>query len=332
MRFSIIVPVYNTCEYISKCIESILLQDFHDYEIILINDGSTDGSDDICAHYALKDSRIHLINQENKGISATRNNGVSVAYGEYIIFLDSDDTLYNNKCLSILDRKIYGNCDVVAFAWKEVPDGEAESEYTSDQRAVTLQGEYKDGAEYLLNALIQYPVYKWFVGRYAFRREFWNLNNFLFPVNKVYEDVYLVWRVILNAKLIIVIPNTVYIYRTKRHGSIVISTSLKNEQDRLDIIEENIKNVNNFENIPEKLKLLLVQNFSAIYYSSLIFATTIKNRSEYKKLIDLLNEKKYLSTYAPSFKFKVLRIIMKIAGISCIAKLLGIRRFLKYRI
>ena len=93
-----------------------------------------------------------------------------------------------------------------------------------------------------------YPVYKWFVGRYAFRREFWNLNNFLFPVNKVYEDVYLVWRVILNAKLIIVIPNTVYIYRTKRHGSIVISTSLKNEQDRLDIIEENIKKTRGVNN------------------------------------------------------------------------------------
>lgn len=90
---SIIIPVYNAELYLPRCIESILKQTFNDFEVILINDGSTDNSYFICKEYMNKDKRIKLINQENRGVSYARNQGIAGALGDYIMFVDSDDTI-----------------------------------------------------------------------------------------------------------------------------------------------------------------------------------------------------------------------------------------------
>ena len=90
-KISVIVPVYNVEKYLRKCIESILNQTFREFELILVDDGSTDSSGKICDEYALKDSRIKVIHKENGGASSARNAGLDVAKGEYIGFVDSDD-------------------------------------------------------------------------------------------------------------------------------------------------------------------------------------------------------------------------------------------------
>ena len=86
---SIIVPVYNIEKYISKCIESVLSQTFKDWELILVDDGSTDNSGKICDEYALKDNRIKVIHKENEGVTATRDKGVKEAQGEFLFFIDA---------------------------------------------------------------------------------------------------------------------------------------------------------------------------------------------------------------------------------------------------
>lgn len=88
---SIIVPVYNVEPYVSKCLESILRQTYQNIEIIIIDDGSTDGGSDICDAYAHKDKRIKVIHQSNEGVSGARNVGLRIAKGEFIGFVDSDD-------------------------------------------------------------------------------------------------------------------------------------------------------------------------------------------------------------------------------------------------
>ena len=93
---SIIVPVYNAEKYLSRCIDSILRQTFADFELILVNDGSSDKSKEICEKYLESDPRIKLINQENSGVSAARNTGLDNASGEYIGFVDSDDFIEKN--------------------------------------------------------------------------------------------------------------------------------------------------------------------------------------------------------------------------------------------
>ena len=88
---SIIIPVYNASKYLYRCLDSILNQTFRDFELILINDGSTDNSLEILREYETKDSRIIVIDKPNEGVSAARNQGIEIAKGEYIMFCDSDD-------------------------------------------------------------------------------------------------------------------------------------------------------------------------------------------------------------------------------------------------
>ncbi len=104
-EISVIVPVYNTEKYLPCCIDSILAQTFTDFELILVNDGSTDNSGMICDEYAKKDSRVLVIHQENQGVSVARNNGISLATGMYLMFCDSDDWAEAQWC-EILYKEI----------------------------------------------------------------------------------------------------------------------------------------------------------------------------------------------------------------------------------
>lgn len=102
MKISIIVPVYNVENFISTCIESILNQDYFNIELILVNDGSTDASGEICDYYSKKDKRVKVYHKENGGQSSARNLGIKMSTGDYIAFLDSDDFWIENKLNSMV--------------------------------------------------------------------------------------------------------------------------------------------------------------------------------------------------------------------------------------
>lgn len=116
MLFSVVVPVYNVKEYLEDCINSILGQTYHDFEMILVNDGSTDTSGQICKNYAAKDKRVVYIEKKNGGLISARKAGVQVASGEYIVTVDSDDTVQKellNKVQSIIEN--YNALDMICF-------------------------------------------------------------------------------------------------------------------------------------------------------------------------------------------------------------------------
>lgn len=119
---SVIIPVYNTEKYLRRCIDSVLASDYHDFEILLINDGSTDNSPDICREYSLKDSRIKVFHQKNQGVSAARNHGISIASGEWLIFVDSDDYI-TKDFLSTISNARYQNADFLLFDFIKSTDG-----------------------------------------------------------------------------------------------------------------------------------------------------------------------------------------------------------------
>ena len=104
--FSVIIPVYNIADYLPQCIDSVLAQDFQDYEIILVDDGSTDGSSEICDKYVLEYEQIKVIHKENTGPSDARNIGIKNAIGDYIIFLDGDDFWQGNTIFFDLSKII----------------------------------------------------------------------------------------------------------------------------------------------------------------------------------------------------------------------------------
>lgn len=129
---SIIIPVYNVSAYLRQCLESVINQSYSHLEIIVVNDGSTDNSLSICEEYALKDDRIRLINQENKGLSGARNTGIDAATGDYILFIDSDDWIHLDTCQLLIDNVEKTNTDVVLFSYIKEFSNNSEEKFILD--------------------------------------------------------------------------------------------------------------------------------------------------------------------------------------------------------
>lgn len=115
MKLSVVIPVYNAQFYLENCIESILNQNFEDFELLLINDGSTDSTLDICQEYERKDKRIRVFNKTNSGVSDTRNYAINKIKGEYVLFIDSDDWIENNTFGSLFEVVDSNNPDLIIF-------------------------------------------------------------------------------------------------------------------------------------------------------------------------------------------------------------------------
>ena len=117
VKFSIVIPVYNSEKYIEECLGSVISQTFKDFEVICINDGSTDASKSLLDEFANKDERVKVYSQENQGVGAARNYGIELAQGKYISFLDSDDILSPNTLKSVYNffEKHYDEIDVVSI-------------------------------------------------------------------------------------------------------------------------------------------------------------------------------------------------------------------------
>ena len=121
MKISVIIPVYNTEKYLKECVESVLAQTYHNLEILLINDGATDSSPQICESYAKQDARIKLIHKENGGLSDTRNTGIKQCSGDYVLFLDSDDYWDDPKMVEKLaDQMQQYPVDILNFRYKKI--------------------------------------------------------------------------------------------------------------------------------------------------------------------------------------------------------------------
>jgi len=154
-KISIIVPVYNTEKYLAKCFDSILNQTFSDFELICINDGSTDNSLKILGSYQQKDSRVIVINQKNQGVSAARNKGIDLAKGEYLIFIDSDDWVTTNYLALLLSLILKDNSNISICGFV------GGSETFINKHCIVFEGN-KEVVELFDKIMIQTPVAKMF--------------------------------------------------------------------------------------------------------------------------------------------------------------------------
>lgn len=119
-KISIVVPVYNVKPFLQRCMDSVMRQTFRDIQIILVNDGSTDDSGELCEFYAGQDDRIRVIHQENRGLGAARNTGIDHAEGEYIGFVDSDDFIGSDMCRRMYEAAVRTDADIVLAGMKQV--------------------------------------------------------------------------------------------------------------------------------------------------------------------------------------------------------------------
>ena len=117
---SVIIPVFNCEAYLRSCLESVLSQTLDDFETIVIDDGSTDGSPATCDEYAFRDSRIRVVHQDNRGVSEARNTGLKLAIGEYIFFMDGDDMIMPETLECLFSAAASGNYDIAASGYYRV--------------------------------------------------------------------------------------------------------------------------------------------------------------------------------------------------------------------
>lgn len=213
---SIIIPVYNVRLYINRCINSILKQTYDNFEVILIDDGSTDGSDKVCIEFAKVDKRIRYIRIENSGVSVARNIGIKNAKGDLLMFVDSDDYIDNNLLKVLYMNQMEYGCDVVKFnstitsTHKEeiIPYTEEVIIYNSEEAL----HEYFYGNEVKLKVQVWSGLYK---------KELF--NQVCFPKGKNYEDSYVTPMILRKSKKTIFIDYPGYFYYM-RNDSIMHST------------------------------------------------------------------------------------------------------------
>ena len=222
MRFSVIVPVYQVEKYLSCCVDSVLRQTFNDFELILIDDGSTDGSSAICAAYELRDERVSLIRQENSGLSAARNAGIRAAKGDYLIFLDSDDYWLTRYGLETIDQQLKsGDYDAVFWKHKKVEEAENRFDDAADEFSAE-PCEIPDDIIHFIRTK-QLIVCAWDA---AISRTFFEDGALDFEVGVHSEDVEWLARLLSQMKRCAFSGMTLNAYRL-RQGSITKSLSSK---------------------------------------------------------------------------------------------------------
>ena len=219
MKISVIVPVYRVEAYLKECIDSILNQEFSDYEILLIDDGSPDQCGDICDEYAQQNACIRVFHQENKGVSAARNLGMEMAVGEWLMFVDPDDWLEDNALNILYQRAVETQCDVVCASFyrnypdRQVtawPEGIGEKTYSVRENRQFLFECVTYRAKPQKEAWMCSPCWK------LYRAELLREHKIIFPVGlKIVEDALFNLHVICHAESVHLIDVPVYHYRMR---------------------------------------------------------------------------------------------------------------------
>ena len=238
MQFSIIIPVYNCENALRRCVESILAQSFRDYEILLIDDGSTDGSSDLCDSLEKEDGRISAVHKPNGGTSSARNEGLRRAAGDYIAFLDNDDRWIRNDALSIIDERLQKNpVDIICFrtmqSWSEDGDTAAPGNLAPSP---AINGDfYAD-----LHSLVKESLYTPAVWSKVVRSSIVRNHNILFPEGKRNEDIDFSCKLLRHANSIDHINECFYCWSRGRENSQSRQpVSKRTADDLLDVITIN---------------------------------------------------------------------------------------------
>lgn len=249
---SVIVPIYKVEIYLCQCVESILNQTFRDFELILVDDGSPDGSPEICDKYAEMDSRVRVIHKQNGGLSSARNTGLDCAKGEFIAFVDSDDWVHPEYLECLYDAVQKENTDMaicgVEKFWDENPRVEQFpliAGRVSREKAISLM-----------------TMVAWIIAcNKLYRRKLW--DNLRFPEGYIHEDEAVIHRVIGRCDTIMAITEQLYFYR-QTNNSIMRSEFNIRRTDYLSALADRIV-------FSDQMKWSEVLNLSADKYAQLFF-------------------------------------------------------------
>ena len=284
-KISIVMPVYNVERYLRMCLDSILNQTFKDFEIIIVNDGSTDGSLSILKEYEqnYKDL-IQVYTTENKGVSHARNYGIERAKGEYLLFVDSDDFLEPDMCEKLYEKASRDNNDIVICKYFDAYVNEETGKITKKRSkayniAIGRNFDIHD-TKFELTHISPFPWDK------LYRRTLF--DHYKFPENMRFEDLAVIFPIVCTTNSIGVIEDRLYNYRRGSAGSFLSSFS----EGTLDIVKalkmvvESVKKQGQFEMFYEEIEYICIRHF-LIRYNAL-FDVKTKGKLAIKK--QMINE------------------------------------------
>lgn len=276
-KISVIVPVYNVEQYLVKCLDSIVNQTFQDIEIICINDGSTDNSGKILEEYAQKDERFKIINQENKGLSVARNEGLLCATGEYISFIDGDDFIHSRFIEVLYQVIIQNECDIAGCDFRKVYRDEKPSFRNSKPK------KYVSPLNVLLNKknFIHFNVWNKLYKRDA-------IKDVSFVENLYFEDWVFNLCVFAQNSSFVWVKDKMYGYRISSNSIMRSQFSEKKQQDYvkgIKIVAEYFQT--NYPNDWERVKRLRISRTVKMLMNSTLRSKSV---SLYKKTQEHLRE------------------------------------------
>jgi len=215
-KFSVIIPVFNADQYLSQCVESLIKSDFDSYEIILVDDGSTDGSAVMCDDFAAKNEHIKVIHKSNEGVSIARNLGLDMCKGEYVVFVDADDWATEDYW-NVLNKEC-GSADIVFFGMRKIHETGFTVTYQSDNFYSDIREEIENECQRLIDNDTFCSLYG-FTWIKVFRNELIQKNNVRFISGQThYEDELFTNMYMLGASSMKVISDVIYNYRWKLSG------------------------------------------------------------------------------------------------------------------
>lgn len=293
-KISIIIPVYNVEKYIKRCLESILAQTFKDYEVILVDDGSTDKSSEICNEYALKDSRIKVIHQKNSGASAARNAGLKIAGGEYIGFIDSDDYIAKDMYETLYKLITKYNTDIAICGLLHEYKNYTVDPYPHEEESKI------SGLEALKIALIgkkfSVNVYNKIYKKDLFK-------DIQFPKLKFAEDGYVLTRILYKAKSVAYNTSPKYFWQHHK-GSVTNSSFDKREWETVKVYTENLNFIK--ENCPSLILEATCRYYLAYFWliDKIALSKGPLPKYDLKKAIKVLRKDYFKIISNPYFSFK----------------------------
>lgn len=248
VKISVIVPVYNVENYIRKCLDSIINQTFKEFELIVVNDGSTDQSLEIVKNYESKYDNIIIINKQNEGQGVARNKALEICKGEYIAFVDSDDYIEPNMLKDMYNKSLEKDLDIVICNYKFV---NVNGDKMRDDNIVLNENEIIDNIECVKRFLVTNTI-EGFSWNKLFKRKLFYTSNVRYPEKMKYEDIPTIVSLIVNANRIGFINKEFYNYLIRENST----TSTKTIGNTKDYIEAHImvggilhkNNINSLEN------------------------------------------------------------------------------------
>lgn len=277
IKISIIVPVYNTQKYITECVESILNQTYSRFELILVDDGSTDNSGNLCDALAKTDDRVKVVHKNNGGVSSARNAGLEIATGDYIGWVDSDDYVEPDMFEFLLTNALNYNADISECNYASV--------YKNKTQKATFGNEkltYGDG-DFMVERYVESDIFYGIVTKLFKRKVF---DNVTFPPGRIWEDIWLVAKVSFGNYSYVRDPQIKYYYR-QTEGSIIRSPISERKaresiyilENTLSLIEHNIQN----KILKQKLVDLNMQK-AVLWYLDLALSENKRIRKVYSNV------------------------------------------------